>query len=457
MARESKLSTPGAIAMMVGAHLVGVALLVGLAVTTRGNTPGGSSGASKVEVSLASGFKISGALAAKPGVVTLNVKNTDTLVHNLALEGSDKKTTDLSGGGSAELSLGKLEAGTYTVYCGIAGHRDSGMQATLVVGEASDAAQSTSHDHTNATPEEWAQWDQTMIDNMKSFLDNASKGDGTTGNALIQPEIQADGTKLFKLTAEITDWEVEAGKTVKAWTYNKIVPGPWIKVNLNDKVKVQLTNKTPGITDIHFHGVHVPNTQDGVSPYTQDPIKSGDTYTYEFVADKPALGMYHAHAHGEVAVVNGMFAIFQVGETVLPNGKTVGGVKLPDRINPVQEIPMVLNDAGAIGFSLNGKSFPATAPYVFNKGDWFVVHYFNEGLQSHPMHMHGFPQIVIAKDGYPLDSPYWLDTINVAPGERVTLLVQASDPGAWVWHCHILNHVEQKDRLFGMATAVVVK
>ena len=38
---------------------------------------------------------------------------------------------------------------------------------------------------------------------------------------------------------------------------------------------------------------------------------------------------------------------------------------------------MVLNDAGTIGFSLNGKSFPSTAPVVVNKDDWFEVHYFN--------------------------------------------------------------------------------
>ena len=85
---------------------------------------------------------------------------------------------------------------------------------------------------------------------------------------------------------------------------------------------------------------------------------------------------------------------------------------------------MVLNDAGVIGYSLNGKSFPATEPLVVGLDDWFVVHYYNEGLQIHPMHLHGFPQLVFSKDGYPLDSPYWVDTLNVAPGRAVF------DPGA---------------------------
>jgi FtsP/CotA-like multicopper oxidase with cupredoxin domain len=117
---------------------------------------------------------------------------------------------------------------------------------------------------------------------------------------------------------------------------------------------------------------------------------------------------------------------------------------------------MVLNDAGVIGLSLNGKSFPATEPYAIKNGEWFIVHYFNEGLQSHPMHLHQFPQIVIARDGLPLDSPYAADTISVAPGERVTVLVKAEKAGTWVWHCHILNHVERDEGMFGMVTAVIV-
>jgi FtsP/CotA-like multicopper oxidase with cupredoxin domain len=76
---------------------------------------------------------------------------------------------------------------------------------------------------------------------------------------------------------------------------------------------------------------------------------------------------------------------------------------------------------------------------------------------AHPMHLHMFPQLVYAKDGIPLDEPYWADTINIAPGERYSVLFHATDPGTWVWHCHILTHVESEDGMFGMATAVVVQ
>jgi FtsP/CotA-like multicopper oxidase with cupredoxin domain len=235
-----------------------------------------------------------------------------------------------------------------------------------------------------------------------------------------------------------------------------MVPGPMIKVDVGDKVKVIFNNDTPMGSDIHWHGLPVPFTQDGVSPLTQPVVKSGDSFIYEFTVDEPMIAMYHAHMHSQISVPNGMFAAFIVGENPIPRGETISGITIPEDLEPAVEIPMVLNDAGVIGLTLNGKSFPATDPLVLAKGQWASVHYYNEGLTAHPMHLHGFPQLVYAKDGIPLDYPYWADTINVAPGERYSVLFQGAEPGIWVWHCHILTHVESEDGLFGMATAVIV-
>ena len=46
--------------------------------------------------------------------------------------------------------------------------------------------------------------------------------------------------------------------------------------------------------------------------------------------------------------------------------------------------------------------------------------------------------------------------INIAPGERYTVLYKLTDPGVWAWHCHILTHAERDDGMFGMVTAFVV-
>lgn len=117
---------------------------------------------------------------------------------------------------------------------------------------------------------------------------------------------------------------------------------------------------------------------------------------------------------------------------------------------------MVLNDAGVIGLSLNGHAFPMTEPIVAPKDTYVMLHYYNEGLVGHPMHLHRQPHIVIAKDGFALNSPYQVDTLWVSPGERYTVLIKAAEVGTWAFHCHILNHAEGNDGLLGMVTAMVV-
>ena len=189
-----------------------------------------------------------------------------------------------------------------------------------------------------------------------------------TGNQVLEPTVRADGVKEFDLTAEITPWEVEPGGTVDAWTYNGAVPGPQIHVEVGDRVRIVLHNELPMATDLHLHGINVDNAMDGVAPVTQDLVEPGGSFTYEFTADEPAVAMYHAHHHGQLQVPNGMLGTIFVGDMPLPAGQTIGGHTIPADAHGRQELPLVLNDSGVIGYSLNGKSFPATAPIAAARG-----------------------------------------------------------------------------------------
>ncbi|GIU92009.1 MAG: hypothetical protein KatS3mg011_0915 [Acidimicrobiia bacterium] len=434
--------------------VVGIATRPAPAATEPAGPPGDASGTAEPVVAhiQLTEFAIEGDLTVPPGEVVLEVHNEGAVIHNVALEGGPV-SADIGPGESTNLELGRLEPGTYTLFCAIPGHREAGMVATLTV--SADAAPPTGESvHGHGEEVDWAELDRMMEESILRF---PAETEGRGAQPLEPVEVLDDGTKVFEITAAITPWEVEPGKVVDAWTYNGMVPGPLIRVDVGDRVRVVVHNELPMGTDVHWHGIDTPNSMDGVAPLTQPLIQPGETFVYEFVAEEPAVGMYHAHHHGQMQVPNGMFAPFIIGEVPLPAGRTISGIEIPADLEVVEEIPMVLNDAGVIGFSLNGKSFPATEPYVFRQGDWFLVHYYNEGLQIHPMHLHQFPQLVVAKDGIPLEVPYWADTLNVAPGERYTVLVQASDPGVWVWHCHILNHVEKEEGMFGMVTAVIVE
>ncbi|HWL37997.1 MAG TPA: multicopper oxidase domain-containing protein [Frankiaceae bacterium] len=331
-------------------------------------------------------------------------------------------------------------------FVAIAREQSDSPRAVAPAAAMPSAAASTDHGDGHGTGSDgkidFKAMDKAMKERTEAF---PAKTKGLGGQPLA-PRVLADGTKQFTVTAAITDWEVEPGKVVKAWTYNGQVPGPTMKVDVGDKVRIVLKNELPESTVIHLHGVRIPNAMDGVPDITQHAVEPGKSFTYSFTPDRVAVGMYHSHHNAVTQVSNGLAGMFLVGDMPVPDGVKVA-----------QDLPMMLNDSGVIGFSLNGKSFPATAPIVAAKGEWVQVHYLNEGAMAHPMHLHGLDQLVIAKDGYPLKDPYHADTIMVGPGERFTILVKAELPGTWAWHCHILSHAESSKGMFGMVTAMVVK
>lgn len=461
---EPTLGMGWILAFVLGAMAIGTIGFVTMVVVAVSSNDGAAAPANtRLQVSLQE-FSITGDLTAPAGQITMELVNNGSMDHNVEVRGLGLVSSNVGPGGTVLFDLSSLAPGTYEIFCNIAGHEASGMVNTLTItgdGAAggSESAGAAAGDEAGGAHEghgglTWAEMDNAMMESMLAF---PAETEGK-GNPILEPtEVRADGTKVFDLTAEIVDWEVEPGKFVEAWTYNGVVPAPQFVLDRGDKVEVRVVNNLPLGTDIHWHGVHTPNDQDGVAPYTQDLIEpNGGTFTYEFTVDDDAIGMYHAHNHAQLQVVNGMFGAFRVGENPIPYGQTISGVTIPDEIDLAVDMPMILNDAGTIGLSLNGKSFPATEPLVLDQGDWASITYYNEGLQIHPMHLHQFPQLVYAKDGIPLDVPYWVDTLNIAPGERYTVLFRPDDAGVWVWHCHILTHVERADGMFGMVTAIIV-
>lgn len=407
---------------------------------------------SAVVVSL-SEFSIDAAGGIPSGAV-LQVTNDGAAPHNLAIRGTDLTTPVLDPGDSATLDLQGMAPGTYEWWCEVAGHEAAGMTGSVEVvaaGEDVATAPAAGGDHAEhdgyMTKEEADEIEAAMMASLAAF---PAETQGQ-GNQLLEPtEVREDGTKVFDLVADEVAWEVEPGKVVPAMGYNGMIPGPTIKVDLGDRYVVRVTNELDNeATTLHPHGVNGHKVQfDGVAPITQDPIRTGETFEHVFEATEPSVAMYHSHHHSLHQVPDGLVGTIIVGDYAELTGQD--GV--------TQEHVMVLNDAGVIGFSLDGKSFPATKPYTATTGEKVMVHYLNEGVMAHPMHLHGQTGWVVAKDGFPLPAPYRFDTLNVAPGERYTVVYDLQEPGTWIWHCHILSHVKRTDgSMFGMLTAMIVE
>lgn len=278
---------------------------------------------------------------------------------------------------------------------------------------------------------------------VKTFLENIGKDQAFWGTRL-RPRTE-DGFKVFGITCQNVQWETKPGEAVDAMAYNGIVPGPEIRVQEGDQVRIVVTNEMAESTSIHWHGVLLPNNMDGVPYITQPPIKPGETFTYEFTAKNPGTHIYHSHHNAAEQVTKGLFGAF-----------IIEPIDVETQPEYDAEYTLTLNDT-AIGLTINGKSFPYTQPILANVGDRIRIRYLNEGLLIHPMHLHGLEQEVFAKDGWNLPQPYKCDTLNIAPGERYDVIVNCHTPGAWAFHCHILTHAESSHGMFGMVTAVVVE
>jgi len=323
--------------------------------------------------------------------------------------------------------------------CSIPGHSDAGMTGQVSV-EAGDQA---SHDPAaspvgSMTPEEMRDHDAARTAMFPA--ETAGKG-----NVVLEPTILADGTKQWELTASVFEWETEPGTFVEAWGYNGMVPGPQLRAEVGDRVQIVLHNELPAPTVIHSHGLLVPNAMDGVPVITQPAVMPGETFTYAYTIRNAGSHMYHSHFMAHRQVPLGLLGALVVTDPAEPRDSQAD-----------IDYAMVIND-GPLGFTLNGKGFPATEPIVATEGQLIRVRYMNEGLQVHPMHLHGIPQLVVAKDGFYLPQPHFEDTVLVAPGERVDVLIEATELGTWAFHCHILTHAESDEGMFGMVTALIVQ
>ena len=260
----------------------------------------------------------------------------------------------------------------------------------------------------------------------------------------------------FTLTASEFDWEIMPGTTVRAWGYNGQVPGPEIRVNEGDTVRITLQNRLPVGTTIHWHGITNTPEMDGPAGLNQAPVEPGKDFVYEFKADPAGSRMYHAHTDVATQIALGLYGplivepkkqtrhydreyTYMLSEWDLEMTPDVATGKAPR--GPRDQTL----DGGALGtdlFLMNGSAFGNIPPVTLAEGDRVLIRLMNMGSLAHPIHTHGHSFKVVATDGNPVPPAAQLtkDTILVAPGERYDLELIGDNPGVWMFHCHIESH-----------------
>ncbi len=231
---------------------------------------------------------------------------------------------------------------------------------------------------------------------------------------------------------------------VKCWGYNGSSPGPTIEVDEGDTVRIIVKNELPEPTSIHWHGVLLPNSEDGAAPETQRPIMPGETYTYEFTLYQSGTLMYHSGFNVMRQDHMGLEGLFVVHPKKYeePIDKQFGIMLQQWSIPPGSEyINLVTMDFN--WFTFNGLASPNIPVLTIHQGDRVRLRFGNIIMDNHPIHIHGYIWEEVGTEGGPIQKTARIkgSTISVFPGTTRDVEFVAWNPGIWRLHCHKLHHI----------------
>jgi FtsP/CotA-like multicopper oxidase with cupredoxin domain len=286
------------------------------------------------------------------------------------------------------------------------------------------------------------------------------------------------GRKYYK--ARFVEYADAEFQRVKArppeWEHLGIL-GPVIRANVGDTIKVVFKNKTPDMdTTIHPHGVFYRKNSEGTHYHDgtgeaakrDDMVRPGETYAYVWEVPERAgpgpndpssiIWLYHSHGNETMDTNTGL-----VGPIIISRrGELQKNGKLK-RVDREFVVLFTIFDENK-SFYLD-KNIAAFAPAAKDKKEDEA---FEESNLMHSMNGYVFDNIpgLNMKTGetvrwyqlalgteVDLHTPHWhgntllsgghrLDVVDLLPGSHITADMRADNPGIWMYHCHVNDHIE---------------
>ena len=207
------------------------------------------------------------------------------------------------------------------------------------------------------------------------------------------------------------------------------IPGPLIRAEVGDRILVHFKNKDRLYRrphSMHFHGVRYKSSSDGAFvpgvSGRDGNVRPGQTWTYRLTAGPGSAGVWPYHDHSPSmhdSIDGGMYGMLSIRRP---------GEPLPDR-----EFVVVFASMGDF-HTINGRAFVGNTPVfrarVGETVQWDVM---GMGSEHHTFHVHGHRWR--APDGVPRD------TVNVGPAESFRVRWREKEPGTWLYHCHVEDHM----------------
>lgn len=253
-----------------------------------------------------------------------------------------------------------------------------------------------------------------------------------------------DGVKEFHLHCKHTRREFLPDMWFDVWGFNDSMPGPTIEATEGDRVRIVVHNELPESTTMHWHGLEVPIRMDGVHGLTQEPIKPGKTFVYEF--DLVQNGTFFYHSHGPMQEGIGMAGLFIIHPKSAYQPVVDHDFALLIQewaILPGSTVPNTMSMEFNL-FTLNGRAAPYITPMVVRLGDRVRIRLVNmSAIDHHPMHLHGLTFWITGTEAGRIPETAWVPRNNVLVGvaQAVDIEFIANNPGDWMLHCHMFHHM----------------
>ncbi|WP_072691327.1 multicopper oxidase family protein [Rhodococcus marinonascens] len=251
----------------------------------------------------------------------------------------------------------------------------------------------------------------------------------------------------YDLRAGPSDVDIGGARNA-AWVYDAQLPGPILRANVGDRVRVLFRNRLPAATTVHWHGLAIRNDMDGVPDVTQPPIPAGTEFTYEFIPPDP--GTYWYHTHVDLQRGRGLYGALIIDDPQAPaNWDAEFVVVLSDWLTsrtptqvfdalrdgtmesmPEMTSPALGGDAGDVNYPLyllNGKPPADPTAFTARPGQRILLRIINASDDTaFRVALGGHRLTVTDTDGFPVE-PVDTDSVLIGMGERYDATVTLQD------------------------------
>jgi FtsP/CotA-like multicopper oxidase with cupredoxin domain len=249
---------------------------------------------------------------------------------------------------------------------------------------------------------------------------------------LAESDVDADGRRVFELTAQEGRTQFGDDSELTTWGFNGTYLGPTLRAERGEDVVVNVNNALDEDTTVHWHGMHLPANMDG-GPHQM--IEPDHTWSPTWTIDQEAATLwYHPHPHGETRehVTRGLAGMFILDD---PDNPTADA--MPHDYG-VDDIPLIVQDrrlsrSGEINTGNDGDKILVNGtlgPYLDVTTEAVRFRLLNGSAKR--VYNFGFSDdrtfSVVGSDGGLLPSPVETDRLLLSPGERAEIVVTMS-PG----------------------------